>query len=538
MRRLRPFARISLRLLLFNVLLVFLPAAGFLYLHVYERQLLDSQERSMVQQGRLLAASLGSRSDFGREEAERLLVALEQQTEARLRVYDAQGALLADSARFGPREEPAAKLTRYGDLSLDRSASAPDTPTTRESFLYRVGAGIYRAYRNVRSIHFFGRRYSADLSPQPAVRKALTGGYGALIRENPESLRPSLMLHSAIPIRTGDKVVGAVLVSQSTSRLLRSLDQVRLDIFKVILLSLGAALLVSLVLAGTIARPLLRLAGEARALLDRRGRLRATFRGSGRADEIGDLARALEELTRRIESHQRTLEGFAADISHELKNPLASIRAANEVLADVDDPAERQRFAGLVEREVARMERLLSAVREMGEVDARLEIEPTVPLDLRDALTEAVALARLKAERGVNFQLHLPADPEIARASPTRLAQALGNLLDNAQSFSPDGGTVEISLAAKTIEPGGMGDSTEQAMIRIEDRGPGIPEGNLDRLFDRFFTYRPNEPRARESHTGLGLAIVKSIVESYGGMVAARNRDGGGACFEVRLGVG
>ena len=177
------------------------------------------------------------------------------------------------------------------------------------------------------------------------------------------------------------------------------------------------------------------------------------------------------------------------------------------------------------------MERLLSAVRELGEIDAGIEPEAAQALDLRAVLAEAVESASLRAERGVAFELRNAEGPVMVQGSAGRLGQALGNLLDNAQSFSPEGGQVEVTLAVGDQEP-------LTASIRFEDRGPGIPEGNLDRLFDRFFTYRPSEARARERHTGLGLAIVRSIVEGHGGTVTARNREGGGACFEVRLGVG
>lgn len=536
----RPFARISLRLLLFNVLLVFVPVAGFLYLHVYERQLLEAQERSMVQQGRLVAAALEAQGSLTAEGAARLLAALDRETEARLRVYahpspsgaaaGSEEGLLADSARLGPREAPAA-----AESAGDYRSTAP--PATRQRLLYRLGAGIYRAYRSVREPGPAARPApvrsdGADPGPGAAVRKALAGQYGALSLPNPDPLRPSLMLHSALPVEIGGRTAGAVLVSQSTVKVLRALDEVRLEIFQVVLISLAVALLVSLFLAGTIARPLRRLAGEARDLLDRQGRLHAAFRGSDRADEIGDLARALEELTHRIAGYQRTLEGFAADLSHEMKNPLASIRSATEVLADLGgarDEAERSRFLGIVEREVARLERLLTDVRRMGEVDAGLEPEPEAPLDLRQVLGEAVEGAGLRAGRGVRFALRTPQWPVMVHGSPTRLGQALGNLLDNAESFSPAGGEVEVALAVE---------GNERAVIRIADRGPGIPAGNLDRLFDRFFSYRPNEARSRERHTGLGLSIVKSIVEANGGTVTARNREGGGAAFEVRLGMG
>lgn len=326
-------------------------------------------------------------------------------------------------------------------------------------------------------------------------------------------------------MRGGGRVVGAVLVSQSTVRILRELDQVRLDVFKVFLGSVAVAAVLSLLLAGTITHPVRRLRDEANDLLDRRGRLRGRFGGSRREDEIGDLARALEQLTHRLAGHQHTLEAFASDVSHELKNPLASIRSAVELLAELEDPADRERFAALAQREVTRMERLLTGVREIGEIDARLEDEAPVVVDLDALLREAAEGCRRRADNRVKLVLEASGGPIPVRAAPERLLQVFENLLDNAASFSPAGGTVAV-----TLERGhGL------ALVRIEDEGPGIPADHLDRIFDRFFTWRPEEPHARDGHMGLGLAIAKAIVEGYGGRISGENRAAGGARFEVVL---
>jgi len=513
--RLRLPSRISIRLLLFNVLLVFLPVAGFLYLGIYEEQLLEDQERSMVQQGRLLAAALGEAGDLNPQGAESLLRRLDQRTDSRLRILGKDGAPLADSSRLGPRRaEDGASYTRSPSKA-------------RDNLLYRVAAGLYRLYHRLRTPTSIARS-DGPISPYPtrAVADALAGNYGATVRRTEgESWRPSLTLHSAIPVRSGGQVVGAVLVSQSTVRILRELDQVRLAILKVFLGSVLVAAILSLLLAGTITHPIRRLRDEAKALLDRRGRLRGRFGGPHRADEIGDLTRALEELTARLAAHQHALESFASDVSHELKNPLASIRSATELLGEIEEPADREHFLALVQREVARMERLLTAVREIGEIDARLETEAPGLVDLDALLKDVAESFRRRADKDVKIRLSAPGSPLPVRASPERLFQVFENLLDNARGFSPAGGTVTVTLERRN----------DSAAVRIDDEGPGIPETHLDRIFDRFFTYRPGEPDARNGHTGLGLAIAKAIVEGYGGVVRAGNRAEGGAWFEVAL---
>lgn len=512
---------ISVRLLLFNLLLVFLPAAGFLYLDVYEAQLLKLQERAMVQQGRHMAAALSDRGGLDRVRAEDLLRRLDRRTEARLRIVDRAGNLLADSARMGPREEPVRQeVSRYEE-------SAP--PEARQRLAYRLGAWLYNLPRRIARLGVPQPDPPERFYPAgrpllgPEIRAALDGRYGAATRRSSGGQR-SLTLYSAIPVRERGRVVGAVLVSQSTYRILTALYEVRLDIFRVFLASVAAAVVLSLLVSTTIARPLLRLRDEANALLDRRGRLRGRFGGSRRQDEIGDLTRALEELPRRLEGHLAFIESFASDVSHEFKNPLAAIRSATELLAEVDEPADRQRFLAMVQKEVARMEGLLSSVREITEIDAQLETEAVAPVALDGLLREVVESRCLRADNRVKINLEKGSEPILVRASPERLTQVFENLLDNAESFSPAGGTVDVRL----LRENGSG------VVVVDDRGPGIPEPHLERIFDRFFQYRP---QGRNGHTGLGLAIAKAIVDGYGGSIQARNRPEGGARFEVRLPV-
>lgn len=516
-RRLRrATASISIRLAAFNLLLVFLPAAGFLYLDTYEERLLAAQERSMVQQGRILAAALSGRAALDSTEAARVLVELGQRTTSRLRVFDAGGTVIADSSLLGPRRES------------DEEAS--DAPTVRANWLYRVGAGVFVLANRLlgwddpeveRSLG------STPASPPPAdygVEAALAGRYGAVTRKSPG--QRSVTLYSAIPIASGEQVVGAVQVSQSTLRLLRDLYEVRLAVFQAFLVSVLVAIVLSVFVSGTIARPLKRLRREASELLDRRGRLKGRFTGSKRLDEIGDLARTLAELSRRLGEHLSFTESFAADVSHEFKNPLASIRTATEMLSESESPEDRRRFRLMVEAEVARLQKLLSTVREITQIDSQIDAEAPVGVALPRLLTDLVDSFRLRAaKRSVRFLLDTPPDPLTVLGSPDRLAQAFENVLDNAFSFASEGSIVWVSL----------GQETGEAVLRVADQGPGIPPEHLARIFDRFFSYRPHDLVARRDHAGLGLAIVKAIVEGYGGTVTAANGTAGGAVITIRL---
>ena len=511
----RRLSRISIRLLAFNVLLVFLPVGGVLVLDTYERHLLEAQERTMAQEGRLLAAAIEARDRLEGEDARRILIQLGQRQLARLRVVDAAGEVVADSALLGPRRETG------GPTSSDTA------PGSEPGLLYRIGSFPFRFLRALGDDTETADAAVEDgstLLARAEIRNALAGRYGAATRVNPGP-NQSVTLHIAIPIRIEGAVEGAVLVTQSTGRILQTLYAVRLDIFKVFLLSLGAAVVLSLLAATTIARPLARLRRRAEAILDRRGRLQGGFAPSARRDEIGDLERALAELTAQLEEHLRSTEAFAADVSHEFKNPLASIRTATDMALEVDEPAERRRFLMMIQKDIARMEHLLSEAREISRIDARLDDDNGGPAALDQLLPALVDAFRLRVgEEGPQFDLALADADVVVPASPDRLTQVFENLIDNAVSFSPPDGTVTVTLRA--------GD--RRAEVSIVDEGPGIPDEHRDRIFTRFFSYRPDGDPDR-GHTGLGLALVRAIVESYGGAVTAEPRSGGGTKIVVDL---
>jgi len=530
------FSRISVRLLTFNLLIVFLPVAAVLYLDTYERQLLRALEHALVQQGRVLASALSGAQRGLAEEAEQVLRLLEGRQEARIRVVDARGRLLADSSRLGtpPADVAAAGWSvRPGGTS---SAGAPDNAPAEQSLLYRIASFPIRLYRRIlgppRPPLAAGEFYaSTDLLLGDEVRAALAGRYGAATRISSGGQR-SVNLYSAIPIRRGAEVVGAVLVSQSTYRILSDLYELRLQIFRIFLLSLLAAAAISLLVSTTIAGPLRRLRRQALRIVDRQGRLTGSFDLPRQNDEIGDLARALKELTENLARQLNYSEGFAADVSHEFKNPLASIRTATELMRAEKDDRRREELLSLVEGQVARLENLLTGVREISHIDAHLAEEERTKIDLRQLAAQVADAYHLRGIEGRRLSVSLPESPLRVRLAPERMCQVLENLLDNALSFSPAGSTVEIELQKEDGE----------ACLLVRDRGPGLHPEHAERIFDRFFTYSPPERGKRSPgvsaavHSGLGLSIVKAIVDGYGGSVKARGNGGeAGACFEVRL---
>ena len=517
----RP-SKIGTRLFAFNLLVVFVPVIGVLYLDVYEARLLQAQEREMVQQARILAAVLGGAPELDVAFIERAFARLERRTEARLQVFDTRGAVVADS-----RDAPAPAAP---DNPLEyQTVSRSTTPAVRERALYKLGAWMANAREQVGTWarSWFPKPEETPRTdpgqPNPELKQALEGRYGAAIRRTPG--QRSLTMVSALPVRHEGTITGAVVVSQSTFRVLQALYYVRLRIFEVVLISIVAAAGLTMLASRTIVRPLKRLHRQASALADRRQPLRAAFPGKERRDEIGALARVLEDLTRRLDDHITRLESFAADMAHEFRNPLASIRAAADTIADAESDEDRQRFLGMMRRDVERLDRLVAGVREMARIDGQLEHEALAAVDLQQLLHTVVETARLTSTSQAEIVVRGVERPCQVRGNSERLAQAFENILSNALSFSPAGTVVELTTTV----------TDALCRVTITDAGPGIPETHLPRVFDRFFSYRPDGRRS--DHLGLGLAIAKQIVASYGGRIAASNRESGGAAFEVELPV-
>lgn len=507
---LRLASRISVRLLAFNVLLVFLPLAGVFYLGEYETKLQDSLDRSLVSQASVVAAVLSGTGVLDGPRIQPLLDRQVSRGDARIRVIDGEKVVIADSGTEAP-------------LETEQASEA------RDSVLYRIGAAIFRVPDAMLD--------PADLLVQPAdyyeasarltgpeVLAAFQGTIGRQERTTAGGER-SVTLYRTVPIWSGGEIVGVVLASQTTRMILLDLYSVRLGIFRIFVFSVAVSALLSLVIAATIVRPLSKLRREAGAIVDRRGRLTGTFTGSRRLDEIGDLSRALQALTHSLERHIRFIESFSADVSHEFKNPLASIRTATDMLAEVDRPEDRERFVRIIQQEIARMENLLSGIREVTLIDAELQGETRGIVPLGEVVRRVVEGFGMRETTDVSIRFDEDDPDARAMVSRDRFAQVLENLLSNAVSFSPPGGEVEIAVSTSHAE----------AVVTVADRGPGVPDTHKDRIFDRFFSYRKALPATGERHAGLGLSIVRAIVDGYGGTIAVSDREGGGAVFTIRL---
>jgi two-component system, OmpR family, sensor histidine kinase ChvG len=253
-----------------------------------------------------------------------------------------------------------------------------------------------------------------------------------------------------------------------------------------------------------------------------------------RRDEIGDLARSLESMTDTLSTRMDAIERFAADVSHEIKNPLTSIRSALETLDLVQDKDKRDRLTAVLQQDVRRLDRLITDISNASRLDAELSRDRPRPVDLPALLTDIVGVYETTSKPGeAPVTLHIALDtPARVMGRDGPLGQVFRNLIDNARSFSPAGAAVRVSVVRDDLD-------ALPLHVRVEDDGPGIPAENLETVFQRFYTSRPRGA-AFGSNSGLGLSIVRQIVEAHGGRVTATNRiDASGAVagarFEVAL---
>ncbi|RZJ39726.1 MAG: HAMP domain-containing histidine kinase, partial [Brevundimonas sp.] len=368
----------------------------------------------------------------------------------------------------------------------------------------------------------------ARLALAAEVEGALEGQSQAEIRRSETGDR---VVSVSIPVRHVQQVLGVLTLEAGDVD--ETVDAQRRALMPFALVALAVNLLGSLLLHLFVARPVMRLSAAADEVRLQRARAISLPDLEGRKDEIGDLARSLESMTETLSARMDAIEAFAADVSHEIKNPLTSIRSALETLPLVKTEAQREKLTALLQQDVRRLDRLITDISNASRLDAELNRDRPRVIDLTTLLTDIVSVyeaGRKPGEARVVFTAPVGGHALITgRDGP--LGQVFRNLIDNARSFSPPDGEVRLTLLRDDID--------ERAVhVRIDDDGPGIPADNLETVFERFYTSRPRGT-AFGANSGLGLSIVRQIVEAHGGTVRAENRPGAdgpaGARFEVAL---
>ena len=365
------------------------------------------------------------------------------------------------------------------------------------------------------------------------VMSALQGESARALRADREE---GMTLYVAVPVQRYKQIMGAVLLSRGGEDILATLRSVRLDILKIFAVTLAVTVTLSLYLADTIARPIHDLAEAAERVRRHRDRHVAIPDFTEQGDEIGDLSGAFSDMTAALWQRMDAIESFAADVAHEIKNPLTSLHSAVETVAGVKDPEQRDKLLAVVLDDVQRIDRLISDISDASRLDAELSRATRVPVDVAALLVTLSDMHNTTSSSAegpfLTVEAKVGTDFHVA-AIEDRLAQVFRNLIANAVSFSPPGGRITCR-----ITQGNAGDG-EIVAVTVEDQGPGIPESKRETIFERFYTERP-EGEKFGTHSGLGLSISRQIVEAHGGTLRAenltdRNDRVCGALFTVHL---
>ncbi|MEM7745548.1 MAG: stimulus-sensing domain-containing protein [Pseudomonadota bacterium] len=523
-----PFSSLQRRIIFFNLVGLALMVTGITYLSDRSSYLVEVYVGAMHTQSAAIAAGVAEaasvdgevRPTLDPEATNRALAYLAPTAGARVMLFDLQGRIIADSYRLGggsapivvsdldpPSEESGPTLSGLIDRLLDQieGFGAPDPPIFRE--VAPEGA-----------------------TDEEEVFKALSGQVTQTLRVNSEG---ELVVSVVIPVRRLHAIVGALRLSSGSGEIERIVREERQTVLEVFFLAAVVSVVLSILLANMIARPIRQLATAARIESTSEARMLNPERPeipdlTKRSDEIGDLSDALIRMTGALYTRIGAIESFAADVAHEIKNPLTSLRSAVETMEYAKTPEQRQKLLDVIQSDVQRLDRLVTDISNASRLDAELVRERMEPFDLGRLI---LSLATLTGDQGAALDVTVTTDlPEkrlVARGLEGRLAQVITNLLTNALSFSPRGSTIRVEASV----------NDETIRMVVMDEGPGIPPENLKSIFERFYSERP-ETEAFGNHSGLGLSISRQIVEAHDGWIWAENRtDRSGARFIVELPV-
>ncbi|WP_118857045.1 sensor histidine kinase [Sphingomonas mesophila] len=489
------------RILAVNVLTLVIFALSVLYLDSYRNRITAERLDRLTSETAIAAEAINRTSAAEREP---LLSEIGVANGARLRLYARDGRRIADSFAIG---EPAYRLR----------------DPASEAWRKNVARALDRGFNAL-----VGTRPPPDFVEPAEDRAAAWSELGAA------GAKPVVTIRSAAdltPVFVGASLLAdgsRLLVTKNDRNLTRTVRSQRATLAIALALATLLSILLSLFLARTIVRPLRRIALAAHRVRLGRAREVRVPRLPSRRDEIGTLARAVSDMSQSLRMRIDNIEAFAADVTHELKNPLASLRSAVDTLDKVEDPALKAQLTDVIRQDVNRLDRLIGDVGEAARTDAELARASFEEVDLGKLIEQLVGVWEQRRETGnVRIAFARPRKSSaVVMGEPNRLARAIDNIVDNAISFSPPGGLVEVAAIR-------LGDNI---LIRVDDEGPGVPGELREAIFNRFHSVRP-ETEHFGRHSGLGLAIARAIVEGHDGTIKVEDRDDApsGARFTIVL---
>jgi two-component system sensor histidine kinase ChvG len=506
-----PFSSLTRRILALNLLALAILVGGLMFLDQYRKSLMRANIEALEIQGEIFAEALGEGAvaelpytapfllpDLARLMMRRLVSPLH----SRARLFDVDGKLIVDSWFMGGRST----------IMEVESLPAPTLLGTLESGVNGAIDWLVNAVHPRDRLEPYHEKAKQRASDYGEVMAALSGETTYALRA---AGKTGMILSVAVPVRRYKQVVGAILLSTGNREIEAALRSVRFDILKVFGVAFGVTVLLSLYLASTIASPVRRLAVAADEVTHGHGRKAAIPDFTARGDEIGDLSGALREMTAALWARMDAIEGFAADVAHEIKNPLTSLRSAVETAARIKDPNSQRELMRIILEDVQRLDRLISDISDASRLDAELSRAELESVDIGGVLAMLTDLHRnTRKDNDPVLDLDLEQDADLrVSGMESRLVQVFRNLFSNAVSFSPPKG--RITCRARRRD--------DCVVITVEDEGPGIPEGKKQAIFERFYSERPAEEKFG-THSGLGLSISRQIIEAHKGTITADNR--------------
>ena len=525
---LRPLSSLTQRIVAINLVGLAVLVTGVLFLNQLRTELVQVRVNSLITQGEIVATAIAELAAVSAEAtrydaytANEVLRQLTLPTGQRAQLYT-RGRLTGDTRSFDFARQP-----------VETEALAPPPKGSGGGGLLGWVEG---AYSRVAKIFFeddlplYIETPVAGITEDAEVYNAAQGEVSSALRVNSDG---ELIVSVAVPIQRLKVVMGVLVLSTEGGDIDRVIRVGRIEILRVVIVAGLVSLLLAFLLARGIARPLRRLAVAAEAAGVQEDMQLQPDRieipdYTARADEIGDLSGALRHMTKALYSRIDAIESFAADVAHEIKNPLTSLRSAVETMSLAKTDASRERLMEVIQDDVKRMDRLVTDISNASRLDAELVREKRAPFDL-GALVETMADISRANEHGVILVTSVPPTPLMVRGLESRIGQVLANLIENAVSFSERGATIRLTA--------GRGEDGS-AWVTVEDQGPGIPPDNVESIFQRFYTERPAEEEFGR-HSGLGLSISKQIVEAHTGAIYVENIGDAdspdGARFVLRL---
>ncbi|MCE6967795.1 sensor histidine kinase [Cereibacter sphaeroides] len=490
-----PLAR---KIIIFNLLALVTQVSGVLFTNPFRENLVLQRERALVSEAQLVANVFEARLDSLGPEADLdvagTLAAVAVDPAIDLFVFDPGGAVLASAQGQAPK------------AGRDEARS-----TFITDFLNAV-------WETVSRVLSYGDDPQPEIDAEDLARQVYAGALDGRTTINTGlDVDGGALFSVATPIRQGEEIVGVVAITSAAGEIDRLVRYEREQILQMFVVALFVSIGLSLVLASTIANPLADLAAAAELGRDRDARKMAPGRVripdlTARPDEIGRLSIAMRGMVAALYDRIDANEQFAADVAHEIKNPLASLRSAVGTLRLAKREDQRERLLDVIEHDVRRLDRLVSDISNASRLDSELVKEEEEEFDLLRTISNlGEYLGKQAAERGVDFITDLPTEPICIRGLEARLAQVFVNLITNALSFCEEGDAVRVWARRRE----------NRVLVVVEDTGPGIPEQALTKIFRRFYSERPEGQFG--NHSGLGLAISKQIVEAHGGVIWAEN---------------